>query len=192
MPTDWEALYQAGDTRWEKGEPSPGLVDFLHAHPELPVGRVLVPGCGFGHDVRAWAKAGFTAMGLDIAPSSIQLSRSHTQPEDERAQFELGDFLAGSVPEPFDWVFEHTLYCAIDPTQRSTYVDAVLRSLKPGGHFLAVHYLIPDTEGPPFGTTAEEVESRFGGLFEQIQSWVPRSYPNRIGLERMYWWRKRS
>jgi methyl halide transferase len=52
----WEDLYQKGDTQWEKGEASPGLVDFLCERPDLPKGTVLVPGCGFGHDVRAWAK----------------------------------------------------------------------------------------------------------------------------------------
>src|SRR6267143_687061 len=63
--TDWEARYESGDMPWEKGEPSPGLVDFLAAHPALPRGSVAVPGCGSGHDVRAWAKAGFSACGFD-------------------------------------------------------------------------------------------------------------------------------
>ena len=31
MSTDWEAHYQANDTPWDKGEPSPGLVDWLAA-----------------------------------------------------------------------------------------------------------------------------------------------------------------
>src|SRR5271168_4912958 len=57
MPTDWEARYQTGDMPWEKGEASPGLVDFLAGHPDLDRGTVAVPGCGTGHDVRAWAKA---------------------------------------------------------------------------------------------------------------------------------------
>ena len=46
----WEARYQSQDMPWEKGAPSPGLVDFLAAHPELPRGTVCVPGCGTGHD----------------------------------------------------------------------------------------------------------------------------------------------
>src|SRR5690242_3179241 len=57
----WEARYQSKDMPWEKGEASPGLVDFLEAHPGLPRGKVCVPGCGTGHDVRAWANAGFQA-----------------------------------------------------------------------------------------------------------------------------------
>ena len=48
----WEARYQSGDMPWEKGAPSPGLVDFLAAHPDLARGTVCVPGCGTGHDVR--------------------------------------------------------------------------------------------------------------------------------------------
>src|SRR6266568_7533757 len=57
--TNWETRYQTNDMPWEKGAPSPGLVDFLAAHPDLPRGTVCVPGCGTGHDVRAWAGAGF-------------------------------------------------------------------------------------------------------------------------------------
>jgi hypothetical protein len=62
--------------------------------------------------------------------------------------------------------------------------------LKPGGYLLAVHYLIPDEDGPPFGTTADEVNARFATHFQLLETWVPRSYPNRTGLERIFWWRK--
>src|SRR5579859_2043797 len=72
--SDWENRYQTGDMPWEKGAPSPGLVDFLSAHPDLPKGTVCVPGCGTGHDVRAWARAGFDATGYDIAPSAVRLA----------------------------------------------------------------------------------------------------------------------
>ena len=94
-------------------------------------------------------------------------------------------------PFQFDWVFEHTLFCAIDPSERELYVQAVLRWLKPGGQYLAVNYLIPDQDGPPFGTTREEVVERFAPHFELLSEWTPRSYPNRTGLERMFWWRKK-
>ena len=67
--TNWESLYQAGDMRWEKGAPSPGLVDFLAAHPDLPGATVCVPGGGTGHDAGAWARAGFRVYGYDLAPS---------------------------------------------------------------------------------------------------------------------------
>jgi SAM-dependent methyltransferase len=189
--TDWEARYETGDMPWEKGEPSPGLVDFLKAHPELPPGKVCVPGCGTGHDVRAWARHGFEVYGFDLAPGAIRLCNEKTQGTGlGNVHYQLADFLVDEPPRLFDWLFEHTLYCAIDPKRRDEYVQAARRWLKPNGQFLAVHYLIPDEDGPPFGTTREEVLEKFSPHFELLKEWVPRSYPNRTGWERMFWWQR--
>lgn len=199
----WENRYQTKDMPWEKGEPSPGLVDFLAAHPRLPRGKVCVPGCGTGHDVREWAKAGFASYGFDIAPSAIQLGNEKSRVMAERlresspsrgfhAEFQLVDFLHDAPPFQFDWLFEHTLFCAIDLAERDNYVRAVLRWLKPDGQFLAVNYLIPDKDGPPFGTTREELWQRFSPHFDLAEEWVPRSYPNRTGLELMLWWKRKK
>jgi len=188
---DWETRYQTGDMPWEKGNASPGLIDFLEAHPELPRTSVAVPGCGTGHDVRAWAKAGFDASGFDLAPSAIRLSHERTAAAGLNASFAQMDFLRDNPPKEFDWLFEHTLFCAIDLDQRDAYVSAALRWIKPGGHFLAVHYMIRGSDGPPFGVTQEELMERFVPHFELLQGWVPRSYPNRFGLELMLWWKRR-
>lgn len=186
----WEVRYQTRDMPWEKGAPSPGLVDFLADHPDLPRGKVCVPGCGTGHDARAWARAGFPVFGFDIAPSAIRLAAEATRQAGLTAEFRLADFLSDEPPFQFDWLFEHTLFCAIQPEQRDDYVQAVLRWLKPGGQYLAVNYLIPDREGPPFGTTRDEQWQRFSPHFELNAEWVPKSYPNRVGLERMFWWKR--
>jgi methyl halide transferase len=188
----WEGRYQTQDMPWEKGEASPGLVDFLKDHPALPRGTVCVPGCGTGHDVRAWAKAGFDAFGFDIAPTGIRLAAERTAAAGINAKFQLADFLHDPPPCQFDWVFEHTLFCAIDPGDRDDYVRAVLRWLKPNGQYLAVNYLIPDKDGPPFGTTRGEQWERFSSSFDLQKEWVPRSYPNRTGLELMLWWRRKA
>jgi methyl halide transferase len=194
----WETRYQTQDMPWEKGEASPGLVDFLaeqfsgatklsgHAP------SVCVPGCGTGHDVRAWAAAGFRAFGFDIAPSAVRLGTERTAAAGLSAQFQLADFLRDQPPMRFDWVFEHTLFCAIQPNERDDYVRALLRWLKPDGQYLAVNYLIPDQDGPPFGTTREELWQRFSPHLQLVKEWVPRSYPNRTGLELMLWWKRRS
>lgn len=187
----WEERYQTREMPWEKGAPSPGLVDFLASNLNLPGETVCVPGCGTGHDVREWAKAGFRAYGYDIAPSAIRLGRERTRAAGLQAEFRQLDFLREEPPFPFDWLFEHTLFCAIQPIERELYVNAVRRWLKPGGHFLAVNYLIPDRDGPPFGTTRQELWQRFSPHFDLQAEWVPRSYPNRTGLELMLWWRRR-
>jgi SAM-dependent methyltransferase len=191
MSQDWETRYQTKDMPWEKGEASPGLVDFLAAYPQLPKGGVCVPGCGTGHDVRAWSGAGFKAYGFDIAPSAIRLSRERTAAAGLSAEFAQTDFLHDEPPFLFDWIFEHTLFCAIDLAERDNYVRAVSRWLKPDGQYLAVNYLLPDDDGPPFKTTREEQWQRFSPNFNLLKEWVPRSYPNRVGLELMLWWARK-
>jgi len=188
----WEERYQTHDMPWEKGAPSPGLVDFLAAHPELARGTVAVPGCGTGHDVREFARNGFDAYGFDIAPSAIELSVERTKAAGLKATFGKRDFLHDAPPQKFDWLFEHTLFCAINPANRDAYVQAAVRWLKPGGNYLAVNYLIPNADGPPFGTTRDELWKRFSPHFELVEEYVPRSYPNRTGLELLMWWRRKT
>ena len=189
----WENRYQTGDMQWEKGAPSPGLVDFLVANPALKRGTVAVPGCGTGHDVRAFARAGFDAHGFDLAPSAISLAETKTKAAGLTAKFALADFLRDEPPQKFDWLFEHTLFCAIQPHERDDYVRAVLRWLKPGGQYLAVNYIIIEgDDGPPWRTSRAEQLERFQPHLDLIADWTPRSYPNREGREQMFWWRRNA
>lgn len=192
-PTDWESLYQAGDTRWDKGEPAPGLVDFLGRGLAVGGQRVLVPGCGRGNDLKPWLAAGCRVVGMDLAPSAVEAARRVFQSE-PRAEIRTGDFLRWTGEHgKFDWVFEHTLWCAISPGRRRDYVRAVTAAVKPGGHYLAINYLQPDDEqGPPFATSVAELRTLLGGAFELLDHWVPRSFPGRTGRERMFLWRRRG
>ena len=85
-----------------------------------------------------------------------------------------------------------TLFCAIPPTRRDDYAQALHRWLKPGGLYLAVNYMITDDNGePPFSTTTTELDERFGKTFELLRRWMPRSYESREGKELMNEWRVR-
>ncbi len=189
---DWEARYQSGEMPWEKGAPSPGLEEYLERTGLRGPGTVLVPGCGTGHDVRSWARRGFQVVGLDLAPSALKLARERTAEAGLEAEFREVDFLRSEPWMAFDWIFEHTLFCAIHPTERDLYVTAVSRWLKPGGSFLAVHYMLEDKEGPPFGCTQAELMRRFEPHLALEAGWVPASYPNRTGLELMLRWERRA
>lgn len=180
---DWEARYQDADTPWERGAAAPPLVGWL-ARNQM-AGRVLVPGCGSGNDVRALARTGAEVVGLDIAPSAV--ARAQAIPRVANERFVVDDLFA-LPPEfhgAFDVVFEHTCFCAIDPSRRADYVEAVAQTLRPRGQLLAVFYLDPNVdEGPPFGVTTEELEAWFGPRFETIESYVPAmAFPGREGRE---------
>lgn len=188
MPTDWEAHYRRGETPWDKGAPCPGLIDFLAAEPMR--GRVLVPGCGLGHDVRALAGTAEEVVGLDIAPSALRAARAF--PAVWRERYAFGDLFAlpPRLRGTFDWVWEHTCFCAIDPAQRAAYVEAVAGALHAGGQVLAIFYLEPGQErpedGPPFGVTPGELDALFSPRFRLVRTWWPaRAYPGREGREQM-------
>jgi SAM-dependent methyltransferase len=190
---DWEQRYQDGDTPWDKGAAHPVLAVDL---PRLAMaGRGLVPGCGYGYDIEAIAEGSKTVevVGLDVAQSAVRRARQLSARFGERVRIEEADLFALPLEfqQGFDWVFEHTCFCAIDPSQRDTYVDAVAGALRTGGQLLDVFYLRPwDTEeenrtsGPPFGVTVEELDRRFGRRFDLVESWAPAAtYAGREGRE---------
>ncbi|MFD2255225.1 methyltransferase domain-containing protein [Luteolibacter algae] len=189
--TDWNERYKSGDTPWEKGNPAPPLLELLEKTDReiWGDGVVLVPGCGSGHDVRALADAGISAMGVDLAPEAISRARAFPTVADET--YTLGDFLKPEWQngKTFAAIWEHTCFCAIDPSQRPAYAAACSALIPPGGHLIGVFFLTPqgpgeEDQGPPFNSTIEEIDQHFEGHFERIHSWVPsRSYPGREGDE---------
>jgi SAM-dependent methyltransferase len=192
--TDWEAAYRRGETPWEKGAPHPALLDFLRENGPL-AGEILVPGCGFGHDVRALSTATNHVIGIDLAPFAIEKAR--TFPCVANEEYSLADFfsLGADAGRTFDVIFEHTCFCAIDPGLRGKYVETVVRLLKPGGKLIAIFFLNPDhdDEGPPFGVTRGELEKLFGTQFALEREWIPaRTFPGREERELMRVLRKKT
>ncbi len=192
-PEFWEGCYRKKEDFWDHGAPSPGLADFL-AQEKYKPGKVLVPGCGRGHDCRELARHGFDVVGMDLAPSGVAEARKLARQDRVAVRYVLGDCLR--LPRrlwgKFDWVFEHTCFCAIDPDRRDDYVRAMTSALKPRGLFLGVFYHIQPKSGPPFGTTRKELIERFSPRFELVRERVPRSFPNRKGKELLMLWRKKS
>ena len=195
MARDWNAAYEGGDTPWDKGYASPPMIEFLKLQPIS--GRVLVPGCGAGHDVRALAAEGVEVVGLDIAPRGIDKAETFPVSCDER--YVLGDFLnlGKQYHHAFDWIVEHTCLCAIDPSEREAYARSVAQALKPDGKYLAIFFReVSDYQGnePPHPISREQSDALFGDSFELIKSFVPQqTYPSRaIGAEEVCWMRLKA
>ena len=193
MARDWNQAYEQSNIPWDKGYAAPPLVEFLNR--QSVTGRVLVPGCGTGHDVRALAKQGAEVVGMDIAPNAVAQAQAFPAAGAER--YQPGDFLNLDATHwaAYDWVVEHTCLCALEPGERASYARAVQQALKPGGHYLAVFYReVSDYtgDGPPHPTTQDESQALFSHAFDLLQSFVPRqSYPSRpVGSEEVCLWQK--
>lgn len=191
---DWENRYRSGDTPWDKGAAHPALAHVLPL--AVPVSRILVPGCGLGYDLEELAgQPGVTqVVGVDVADSAVAAARARLANRQD-VQIEKADLFALSAEHrsAYDLVWEHTCFCAIDPSRRNDYVRAVADALKPGGHLLAVFFLTPwdtpeenATLGPPFGCPPEELDRRFAPRFETVRIWeVPATYPGREQREQL-------
>lgn len=172
----WEERYQDGTTRWDLGQPAPPFVTLLNASDAPKPGRVAVLGSGRGHDALLFADRGFDVVGFDFAPSAVQEATAAARSRQLSAQFlqrdifELGNEFAAS----FDYVLEHTCYCAIDPALRSDYVQVVQKILRPGGELIGLFWAHSRPEGPPFGATLEEIKQRFAA-FEPILIMQPEN-----------------
>ena len=197
---DWETRYRTGDTPWEKGGPAPPLMEWILSRGPLP-GNVLVPGCGLGYDVRAIAKASPDArvVGLDVAASALERARQFAPSGKET--YELADIfdLPNALIDSFDWVFEHTCFCAIEPSRRPDYVREIIRALRPEGALLAIFFLnpwdpgeAPEGGGPPFPVTRLELDNLFASHFDLVEEMRPQTaYPGREGREIIRLLRKR-
>lgn len=191
---DWDRDYSTGYTPWDAGAPSPALLEVIHRG-ELPAGaEVLVPGCGYGHDVRALAEAGCKVTGLDISDTAIAGARLANGAAG--ANYRTGDLFDPRLvsEKHYDVIWEHTCFCAIMPSERDAYVDATYDLLKPGGLLLGVFFAFadePDLEGPPFKTNIENIHRHFNQRFElEWQRCPERSYASREGEELLMCWRR--
>lgn len=183
--TFWEEHYAAGRAPWDLGQPAPALTAWLKREPSHQ-GRAIVLGAGRGHDAIALARAGYTVTAVDFSKTALQEARALAEAEGATVTFLERDIFA-LLPEhagQYDLVFEHTCYCAIDPSRRKAYAELVRRLLKPGGRLVAVFFTHKEPGGPPYATSVEEVRKRFGHgfRFETLEP-APASVPAREGLE---------
>ena len=185
---NWDECYQKGETRWDKGAPSPAMRQYLERHAVR--GRALVPGCGRGHEVALAAEHGLDATGLDIAPTGIAEARAKYPHLADR-------FMMGNLFDPpeklrgaFDVVLEHTCMSALPPPLRADYRRFIDLTLRHGGLLIGVWYidpaLDPGTEGPPFPFSVADLTALFAEGYAIVEDYVPDvSFPGREGRERL-------
>ena len=169
-PEFWEQRYQEGRTGWDLGQGAPPFVHLLNSATAPKPGRMAVLGAGRGHDALLFAKYGFEVIGFDVAPSAIAVATESAQAQAASAQFLQRDIfsLAQEFAGEFDYVLEHTCFCAIAPDLRPAYVKLVRKLLRPQGEFIALFWAHDMPGGPPFGSTPEELQQLFAADFDII------------------------
>lgn len=184
---EWDARYRDGDTPWDMNQPSPPMVHFLRAG-ILPRGRrVLVAGCGAGHELPLLAQAGYEVVGADIAPRAVALAQRAIHGLSNAAVI-CADLLepASDAGGPYDWVFDQTFFCALPPARRAEYAAAMARLVRPGGALWALSMRTLGPGGPPFDSTPDEYVALLattGFQAIEVRALAAESHPSRRGRE---------
>jgi methyl halide transferase len=185
---DWEQRYQKGNTPWDLGVAAPPFVSLLESQKPPSPGRVAVLGCGRGYDAVLFAKYGFEVVGFDFTVAAIADATALAKSEAVNVQFLQRDIfdLPGEFANSFDYVIEHTCFCAVAPASRPDYVQVAKSILKPQGQLIGLFFTHSRPDGPPFGTNPAEIREYFQPDFKiLLLEPVVNSVPSRQGEEHL-------
>src|SRR3954451_9826836 len=129
-PAFFDARYAAGRMPWDYGGVPNALKAFLDQHPGS--GRVLIPGCGSGYEIEAFASAGWDVIGIDFSTVAIARARSLLGRLADKVY--EGDFFNHPFRErSFDLIYERTFLCALSPERWPHYAQRLAALLAPSG-----------------------------------------------------------
>lgn len=183
----WRRAYRESETGWDLGTWHPALPWVLDRM-RWPVSRVWILGCGRGHDAAFWAQQGHRVQAWDIAPEALEAAgHSYSSLNINWVRSSAWDAFQTLPAACFDIVFEHTFYCAIEPSRRSDLVRLWWEKLTPGGFFVGIFFCRWRWQAPPFGGCEWEYHHRLTQqgfrviLWQRL--WEGLSPAGRLGTE---------
>ena len=195
-PVDWQDAWRAGRTPWDAGQSPPALRSLIDRD-LVPAGRVLVPGCGTGYDLATLARDDREVVGVDLSEEARNAFLEHHPTLPGAVRYEVDDFFAFDGGVGFDFVWDYTFFCALDPEQRPSWAETMQRLVKPGGTLATLLFPfedpISDREGPPWPINATLVRSVLSDDFHELEvREVGQSHEGREGKERLALWGRRA
>ena len=168
--TFWNQRYLDKNTGWDLGHPAPPFLRLVEKGEFGPPGRVLIPGAGRSHEGVYLASQGYNVTCVDFAPQAVSEAKEAARQAGVKITVLEEDFfrLDPRRTGMFDYLVEHTCFCAIDPSLRKAYVEKAYELLSPGGLLIGLFYAHGREGGPPWTTTEEEVRTLFKKRFDLL------------------------
>ena len=188
-PEFWEMRYRAAFTPWDAGAVPSLLREFVATR--RPAGRILVPGCGSGHDVRFLAEAGLEVTGVDFSRAALAAALPVAGPY--AARLREADFFDPGLEGPWAVIYERAFLCSLPRHRRVEWAAQVAGLLAPGGLLAGFFFFGEGERGPPFALHGlAELDALLGGAFEMLEDLpVTDSIPVFAGRERWQVWSRR-
>ena len=189
----WDRLYRdEGRPGWDMDAATPLVRELLDLAQPFGLRQgcdIVVPGCGYGHDAAELEARGFVVTGLDFAPLAI-LGAMHRY--GGRVTWSQADWFTTHLG-PWDAIFDHTCFVAMDPARRPDYVGACAEHLRTGGLWMAaLFHDVKGRPGPPHALPMTEMRHLVEARFEVLHlAEATESHPRRAGREYLMMARKR-
>ncbi|TRW81223.1 class I SAM-dependent methyltransferase [Mycolicibacterium sp. 018/SC-01/001] len=163
----FDAFYRNQTPPWVIDEPQPAVIALAEAGHIS--GRVLDVGCGTGEHTIYLTRAGYDVLGVDGAPTAVDIARRNAAQRGVAARFAVGDafeldaFELDAIEggaQGYDTVLDSALFHVFDDADRVRYVRSLGRVTRPGGVVLV---LALSDAGRGFGpqVTAHELHDAF-------------------------------
>ena len=153
---------------WSIGAPQPeiaALIDAGKVH-----GDVLDAGCGEAATALTLAERGFTAVGLDMSPTAIELARAEAATRGlDNVTFEVADISAFTGYDGrFGTIIDSTLFHSMPVELREGYQQSIVRAAAPGATYFVLVFdaaAVP-AGGPINAVTADELRDVVGKYWQ--------------------------
>ncbi|WP_179334686.1 class I SAM-dependent methyltransferase [Winogradskyella costae] len=187
----WEERYATHKTGWNVGYTSPPLKTYFDQLKDKTV-KILIPGAGNSYEAEYLWNNGFKNLYiLDFAQQPLNNFKKRI-PEFPEAQLLKTDFFEWY--DSYEYIFEQTFFCALDPSLREPYVEKMYQLLKNRGKLVGLFFNFELTEnGPPFGGSLSEYKSLFEHKFHlKVLEPSINSIKERQGNELFFIFEKKS
>ena len=186
-PDFWESRYRDKIIPWDAGKVPAALRDY---EPGIARGaRILIPGCGSGYEAAYLADRGFDVLAIDFSAGAVAAARNNLGTLENIVR--LADFFNFDSGPLFDVIYERAFLCALPRKMWAGYADRCAELLKPSGVIAGFFFFADTPKGPPFGTSASELNGLLQPQFERVDDRpVADSIQVFAGKERWQVWKK--
>ena len=169
----WDQCYKDNNIGWDLGRVTPVFKKWSDNLKKKS--KILVPGAGNGYDPLYFSNSGHDVTAVDFSNTAVKHMKKRAKKNKVSLNIiEYNYFnLLNLYRNEFDYIIEYTFFCAIDPLNRSKYIDVSHKLLKDNGTliglFLPLNKQTSDG-GPPFAVREKEIEAIFSKKFDMIDS----------------------
>jgi SAM-dependent methyltransferase len=134
MSEYWESRFKNEGIMW-KFEPSDSAFLTLELFKSNGIRKILIPGCGYGRNLKLFHDNGFQVTGIEISKSAIDLAKANG------LDCVIHHGSVTSMPfdkEKYEGIFCYALIHLLNKNERKQFLKACYNQLKPGGMMVFV------------------------------------------------------